>query len=145
MDEIKIVEAGDRDIVDCWMAFSELRKNISSCEEFIRRWNIQKNEGYKIYFIRDDDDGVVAAIGFRIFHTMAWGKILYIDDLIALPGSRGKGLGAALLQYAKTTAREYKCDAVHLDTGYQRHEAHISYLRNGFTLNCHHMECLVND
>jgi hypothetical protein len=30
---------------------------------------------------------------------MAWGHILYIDDLVALPTSQGTGLGTLLLQH----------------------------------------------
>lgn len=72
-------------------------------------------------------------------NTMAWGKIIYLDDLIALQDMRGRGFGSNLLVWLQERAREQKCDGVHLDTGYMRHAAHKAYLRNGFHLNCHHL------
>ena len=82
---------------------------------------------------------VVAVAGYRVMTTLAWGRIVYIDDLVALPGVQGRGFGALLLSNIKTAAIELGCDGVHLDTGYQRHAAHVSYLRNGFDLVCHHL------
>lgn len=28
---------------------------------------------------------------------------------------------------------------LHIDTGHQRHQAHRTYLRNGFRIDCHHL------
>lgn len=85
-------------------------------------------------------DLVVAAAGYRFLNTTAWGHIMYIDDLVALSSHYKKGLGSALLKYMQAEAVKRACDAVHLDTGYLRHFAHLSYLRNGFVMTCHHME-----
>ena len=87
----------------------------------------------------EDAGQVVAVAGYRVMTTLAWGRIVYIDDLGALPGVHGRGFGALLLDYIKSVAGELGCDGVHLDTGYQRHAARINYLRNGFELACHHM------
>ncbi len=111
--------------------------------EFLRRWHIQRQEGYQIVFI-ESEGAVVAAAGFRYMNTMAWGKILYLDDLIALPAQHGRGWGSALLKWLQEHAKDRQCDAVHLDTGYQRHAAHLAYLRNGFELNCHHLAWKAN-
>ena len=134
----KVKEAGnDDDVVRCWPVFHELRPHLTQVE-FIRRWKAQREEGYRIVFV-ESDDVVVAAAGFRIMNTMAWGRILYLDDLIALHTQQGCGWGSALLVWLQDQARAQHCDGVHLDTGYQRHAAHKAYLRNGFELNCHHL------
>jgi GNAT superfamily N-acetyltransferase len=139
----KISQAlSDEDIRRCWAVFSELRPHLTEFE-FIRRWEIQREEGYEIVFI-ESDDVVVAAAGFRCINTMAWGKILYLDDLIVLHTQRGHGWGSALLRWLQEQARLRHCDAVHLDTGYNRHAAHKAYLRNGFELNCHHLAWKAN-
>jgi GNAT superfamily N-acetyltransferase len=133
-----IIEANnEEDVRRCWPAFQELRPHLTE-GEFIRRWKTQSDEGYRIVCI-ESGGAVVAAAGFRIMHTMAWGKILYLDDLIALPGQQGCGWGSALLVWLQAQAKAQHCDAVHLDTGYHRHAAHKAYLRNGFELNCHHL------
>ncbi len=126
----------------CWPAFGELRPNISDETEFIRRWQRQRQEGYRIVYIEHNERIAVAA-GFRVIHTMAWGRILYVDDLVALPAERGHGYGSCMLQWLQTEAQRCACDEAHLDTGYLRHSAHRAYLRNGFTLSCHHLSWTV--
>lgn len=136
------VAKGEADVRKCWTAFRELRPHIPTEEEFVRRWHKQLNEGYQIVFV-EEGDRVAAAAGYRFLHTMAWGHILYIDDLVALQAAHGTGLGTLLLQHLQKEAKERGCDAVHLDTGYQRHLAHRAYLRNGFRIDCHHMAWIV--
>jgi GNAT superfamily N-acetyltransferase len=121
----------------CWHVFKELRPHLDETE-FVRRWRQQSSEGYQIVYIVSGAR-VVAAAGYRMLHTMAWGKIIYLDDLVALSDERGRGFGAQLLQWLQATARQHNCDAVHLDTGFSRFAAHRSYLRNGFRLDCHHL------
>lgn len=126
------------DVRRCWPAFRELRPHIQSEEEFVARWRAQIAEGYRIIYI-DQDGRVPAAAGYRFLTTMAWGRILYLDDLVAMESAQGVGLGAALLRFLQDEARRLGCDAVHLDTGYQRHRAHKTYMRNGFRMDCMHL------
>jgi GNAT superfamily N-acetyltransferase len=135
--EIRVAR-DEPDVRSCWPAFKELRPHLPSEEEFVRRWRRQLSEGYAIVFVADEAD-VLAAAGYRVLHTLAWGRIIYVDDLIAVPSSRGSGLGRALLLHIQAEARRLGCDAVHLDTGYQRHAAHLAYLRSGFQFDCHHL------
>jgi GNAT superfamily N-acetyltransferase len=133
----------EADVRRCLPAFRELRLHLQSEDEFVERWRKQVEEGYQIAYI-EEADKVVAAAGYRFLNTMAWGHILYIDDLVALRTLHGMGLGTLLLQYLQKEAKEKGCAAVHLDTGYQRHLAHRAYLRNGFHIDCHHMACSVD-
>ena len=128
----------EADVRQCWLAFHELRPHLQSEDEFVERWRKQVEESYRIVYVKDGDK-VVAAAGYRFLNTMAWGHILYIDDLVALQAFHQTGLGTLLLRYLQNEARERGCDAVHLDTGYQRDLAHRAYLRNGFHMDCHHM------
>ncbi len=132
----------EADVRRCWLVFQELRPHLTE-EEFVNRWKIQREEGYEIVYVEFDDE-VVAAAGFRVIHTMAWGKILYLDDLIASGTQHGRGWGTILLIWLQEKARIERCDGMHLDTGYQRHAAHKAYLRNGFELNCHHLAWKVD-
>lgn len=136
--------ADEQEVRRCWPVFRELRLNITSEEEFVARWKRQRDEGYQIVYL--ERDGEVQAVGgYRLVHSMAWGRILYLDDLAALTEHHGKGLGAAVLEHVQQEARRLGCEAVHLDTGYHRHRAHRTYLRNGFELSCHHLEWKVPD
>ncbi|GAB3802894.1 GNAT family N-acetyltransferase [Humibacter antri] len=122
----------------CFPVFAELRPHLDE-ESFLDRWQVQARAGYEIAYVQDDEGVVVAAAGYREMTTMAWGRILYLDDLIARSDHVGTGLGTALLRYLQDETRRRGCDELHLDTGYTRHAAHRSYLRNGFDMVCHHM------
>jgi len=69
---------------------------------------------------------------------MAWRKILYIDDRTTLPEARSRGFASQLLDSLLEVAQSARCRAVHLDSGYARHDAHRLYLRKGFHLSSHH-------
>jgi GNAT superfamily N-acetyltransferase len=79
------------------------------------------------------------AAGFRFAEFFAWGKILYIDDLITIPEEKKRGYAGKLLDWLIAYAQNHQCNGVHLDTGYTRHDAHRLYLRKGFQLSGHHL------
>jgi GNAT superfamily N-acetyltransferase len=59
---------------------------------------------------------------------LAWGKVLYIDDLITDSETRRSGHGGKLLKWVIEQGKKANCDQVHLDSGPQRHDAHRLYL-----------------
>jgi GNAT superfamily N-acetyltransferase len=134
---------GEDDVRRCWPVFRELRPDISSEESFIERWKRQRDEGYRVAFIEEDGD-VRAVAGFRIVNTMAWGRCIYLDDLAVHVQRHGVGIGTAILNFVQEEARRTGCESVQLDTGYHRHKAHRAYLRNGFTLDSHHVQWKVS-
>lgn len=98
----------------------------------------QRSQGYRIVAVRAGGQ-VPSAAGYRLAEFLAWGKVLYIDDLTTIESARGQGHAGALLDWLIRHAREQGCNAVHLDSGYQRHAAHRLYLHKGFTLSSHHL------
>jgi GNAT superfamily N-acetyltransferase len=126
------------EIAQSFDAFWELRPHLTDKEVFVAQVMQQQKEGYEIIAACEQEE-VVACIGFRFLTTLAWGKILYIDDLITKEKTRGKGYGKILLDHVIQIARERLCKEVHLDTGYARHAAHKVYLKQGFEFNCHHL------
>ncbi len=121
----------------CFAVFQELRPTLKDKAAFIRQIQRQSIQGYQLFFIQDGSE-VGACIGFRMFETLAWGKILYIDDLITREQSRQKGLADRLLTFAMEKGRLEGCKEVHLDSGHHRHLAHRFYLNRKFLLTCHH-------
>ena len=121
----------------CFRVFAFLRPHLNE-DEFVRRLRVQAQEGYAVAYIELEGE-VAAAAGYRAAHFMAWGRVLYIDDLVTDPSRKNKGLGGALLDWLLAEARARECDEVHLDTGFQRHDAHRLYLKKGFILSCHHL------
>jgi len=79
-------------------------------------------------------DGTVAVTGFRTGENFAWGRFLYVDDLVTLPTHRSKGYGAELLARLKEYAAKQGCLQLHLDSGIQRKEAHRFYEREGMAM-----------
>ncbi len=126
------------EIADCFEAYRELRPHLTDQQAFVTQVLQQQKEGFEIHALYQGET-IVGCIGFRSMTTFAWGKILYIDDLITRESHRGHGYGSQLLTYAIEKAKSEGYDQVHLDTGYTRHAAHRAYLKHGFELNCHHM------
>lgn len=136
--EIEIfLASSDEDINLSFPAFKELRPKLNF-EEFLPQVRRQEAQSYKILALRQNGE-IKSAAGFRFCEFLAWGKILYIDDLTTLPNARGNGFAGTLLNWLIEYAKASGCCAVHLDTGYARHAAHRVYLEKGFQLNCHHL------
>ncbi|WP_218668220.1 GNAT family N-acetyltransferase [Vreelandella utahensis] len=117
--------------------FAVLRPHLSKTQ-FMDQVRAQTAEGYRIVVIEQDAE-IVAAAGYRVATFLAWGRVLYIDDLIAHPQRKRSGFGGALLDWLLDEGKRLGCTAAHLDTGYQRHDAHRLYLNKGFVLSSHHM------
>ncbi len=127
----------DTDVAACFDAFHTLRPHLTR-DTFLAQVRRQEAQGYQIVALRCDGE-VKSAAGFRLSEFLAWGKVLYIDDLTTLDRARGKGYASALLDWLAAHAQAMQCAAMHLDTGYTRHAAHRVYLQKGFELNCHHL------
>lgn len=125
-----------------YAALRELRPHVASVEEFVERINgAQRPEGYRLvgsFAAGGEGAEVVAAAGFRRLHTLAWGDILYIDDLVTMGTHRGRGHAHRLLDWILTEARQVGCGAVHLDSAPHRHAAHRLYLGEGYVISSFH-------
>jgi GNAT superfamily N-acetyltransferase len=132
-----LIAQSPSDISLCYEAMKVLRPHLEH-NTFVQRVQLQQAEGYVLAYIAQNGMAT-SATGFRIANFLAWGKVLYIDDLITTENARGKGFGGRLLKWVIERAKENQCDAVHLDTGHHRHDAHRLYLNHGFRIGSHHM------
>lgn len=135
-----------------YAAMRELRPQVTSVEEFVDRVNnVQRPEGYRLVASLAAEEtgaadvaapevaaGAVSAAGFRRLHTLAWGDILYIDDLVTMEAHRGRGHAHCLLEWVLAEARRLACAAVHLDSAPHRHAAHRLYLGEGYVISSFH-------
>jgi GNAT superfamily N-acetyltransferase len=133
--DISIAES-DADIAACYAVMRELRPHIAE-EQFLSRIRRQEEAGYRLVLARDGGQPVAVA-GFRILENLAWGRFLYVDDLVTLPADRSRGFGAKLLAWLRQRAAQENCVALHLDSGVQRTDAHRFYQREGMTLSSFH-------
>jgi hypothetical protein len=126
----------DEEINNCYHVMSELRPHVKP-EEFLGRIRRQAAiAGYRLACVVEGD--VKAVAGFRISENLAWGKYLYVDDLVSKSNDRSKGHGGALFDWLIDYARNNNCDEFHLDSGVQRFRAHRFYLMKRMAIEAHH-------
>lgn len=127
----------NEEILSCWEVIQVLRPHLQK-ESLLRMVNeMRELEGFIIIYIEEDNKPVAFA-GFRRMQTLYGGKTIYIDDLSTLPDYRKNGYGKKLLNYIIDLARKENLDAVHLDSGHTRFDAHRLYLNMGFQIASHH-------
>ena len=80
----------------------------------------------------------VAVAGFRLGESLAWGRYLYVDELVTLPEARSRGYGAALLAWLADFGRARGAAQLHLDSGKHRVDAHRFYEREGLVASSLH-------
>ena len=124
-------------IRSCYEVMRQLRPHLVDQQVFVEQVQRQIAEGYKLICCREEEK-IVAVAGFRFLEFLAWGKVLYIDDLITNSEVRKNGYGGKLLKWIIEEAKQMNCDQVHLDSGPQRHDAHRLYLNHGFKIIGHH-------
>lgn len=134
---------GERELSpeETYLAFEvmrQLRPHLASADEFVARVNgAQRAEGYRL--VGSFADGEVVSVGgFRRLHMLAWGDVVYIDDLVTLESHRGRGHAHRLLEWILGEARRLGCDQLHLDSAPHRHTAHRLYLNEGFHISTFH-------
>ena len=132
-----VIAQTDAEILRCFCVMAELRPHLRE-DRFVERVRRQQTRhGYQLVSL--NDEGVVKVVGgFRIEECLAWGKFLYVDDLVTASSVRSQGAGQQLLDWLLAHAREQMCEEFHLDSGVQRFEAHGFYLKNRLHITAHH-------
>lgn len=133
--------ASAQEVSQCFPVFKELRPHLNE-EGFVAQVLRQMAASYQIIGLVQAGE-VVSAAGFRLAEHLAWGKILYVDDLATLSTHRGQGFAQELLAWLIKHAREQQCQGVHLDSGHQRHSAHKLYHKMGLSITSHHFSLFI--
>jgi len=126
----------DDELQRCTAVLGQLRSEVPK-DQLLSRIKVQMLEGYRIAYVAVDG-AVFAVAGFRFAENLAWGKHLYIDDLVSDENHRSMHYGASLFQYLCRYAKEHHCGVVHLDSGVQRFSAHKFYFREGLKITSYH-------
>jgi len=126
----------DEEILSCLPVMRELRPRYEA-EGFVAQVRRQQEQGYRLALLTDDA-AVVAVAGYRLGENLAWGKYLYVDDLVTDDARRSSGYGAELMDWLRSVARHARCDELHLDSGVQRFAAHRFYLNLRMKITSHH-------
>jgi GNAT superfamily N-acetyltransferase len=131
-----LIAQSRKEILRCYPVMAQLRPHLTE-SEFIERVERQAAENYKLAFL-EDAGRVVSVAGFRLANSLAWGKFLYVDDLVSDERERSKGYGQQVIAWLIEHAKANGCDQFHLDSGVQRFGAHRFYLKTGMDITCHH-------
>jgi len=139
MSAMLVKEAvSEADIRRLYPVIQALRPHIVSADQLVARAERQKKQSrWRLIYVEDRDEPVAAA-SFRISEWLAWGKALYVDDLIALESHRGQGYAEALMRWMEALAREEGCAEFHLDSGTHRLGAHRFYHRLKLSISSFH-------
>jgi GNAT superfamily N-acetyltransferase len=109
----------DEDLMLCFPVMRELRPHLDEAGFLVR---VRMQEG----------------MGYRVMENLAWGRFLFVDDLVTASAHRGTGAGSVLFDWLVAEARREGCAQVHLESGVQRFGAHRFYLHKGMDITCHH-------
>src|SRR5690349_7584265 len=121
----------------CFPVMAELRPHLTEASFLERVLRQREQAGYQLAFLAQV--GMVRSLaGFRITEFLAWGRTLYVDDLVTRSESQGQSFGSRLFDWLIARAREARSDQVHLDSGVQPHGAHHFYLHKKMDITAHH-------
>ncbi len=135
MTTIRIAES-DEDLRRVSAVLLQLRPAFDR-DSLVERIKEQMGSGYRVAF-EESAGEVLCVAGFVVGRKLAWGKHVYVDDLVTADTRRSQGAGARMMEWLKRFAREQGCSQLHLDSGVQRFGAHRFYLREGFDITSHH-------
>jgi GNAT superfamily N-acetyltransferase len=120
----------------------ELRPALGSPEALVRQVDErQRPAGYRLVAAFEDGQEDAAAVaGFRINEFLAWGRHLYVDDLVTAAAHRGRGHADRLFAWLEAEGRHAGCTQFHLDSGLgeDRADAHRFYFRHGLRIASFH-------
>jgi N-acetylglutamate synthase-like GNAT family acetyltransferase len=127
----------DEDLARAFPVLSQLRPHLT-VETFVAQARRQREAHGWCFATVEEGDRVLACAGYRIAEWLAWGKALYVDDLVTDETTRSQGHGDRLFDWLVLRAREAGCAELHLDSGVQRFAAHRFYLRKRMNISSHH-------
>jgi GNAT superfamily N-acetyltransferase len=125
------------DLKRVYPVFAELRPHLDEAT-FVAQVQRQRAQGGYTLVAGEVAGRPVAGAGYRMVEHLAWGKALYLDDLVTAAAEHGHGYGGTLLDWVIAEARRLGCRQFHLDSGTQRHAAHRLYLSRHLRISAFH-------
>ena len=136
------VAESDAEVTRCFPLLAELRPHLVR-DEFVERVRRQNRDaGYRLLYVEDEGE-IQTVAGFRVAECLAWGRFLYVDDLVTRATERRKGHAGLVMERLLQHATAEGCDELHLDSGFQRLEAHRFYANKGLEQVGYHFSIRV--
>ncbi len=127
----------DPEVLATFDVMKQLRSHLKEGEypEMVRR--MRASEGYRLVAVLEGEK-VRCVAGFRVRELLAYGKILYVDDLVTDEESRSGSHGRRMMDWLVGEAERSGCAKLQLDSGVQRHRAHGFYFREDMKITSYH-------
>jgi GNAT superfamily N-acetyltransferase len=126
----------DVDIDRCWPVMVQLLPALPR-GSFVSTVRRMEREGYRLALL--EDGGAVRAVaGYRVMEMLAYGRHMYVDNLVTDEASRSQGYGDAIFDWLMAEARRDGCRHLHLDSGTHRAAAHRFYFRRRMAIADYH-------
>ncbi|MGE7884095.1 GNAT family N-acetyltransferase [Bacillus sp. NPDC094077] len=109
----------------------QLRTKLSK-EEASSLFRKMKEDNYKLFSLRNEDDEVVSLAGVAICTNFYNKKHVFVYDLVTAEAHRSKGYGNVLLSYIENWGTENGCESIALTSAFPRLDAHRFYEREGY-------------
>jgi GNAT superfamily N-acetyltransferase len=126
----------DAEVSATFPVMRQLRSHLAE-DEYLETIRDMRRSGYQLAAAAEDGK-VRCVAGYRIVEFLAYGKFLYVDDLVSADDTRSEGHGKRMLDWLADVAREEGCQSLQLDSGVQRHGAHKFYFREGMKISSYH-------
>lgn len=120
------------EIESTYLVMRQLRPHIAFEDYFLRISALMKEEKFRLFGAYNKENYCIGVMGFQKQNRLSLGNIFYLADLVTDEAYRSQGIGTRLLEYIKKEAANQNIDAIVLDSGLQRKQAHEFYQRNGY-------------
>jgi GNAT superfamily N-acetyltransferase len=115
-------EAGWR---EAFPVLVELREDLTE-EAYLEYLDEMQDEGYRLFALYEDD-AIVSLAGVAIRTNFYNGRHLFVYDLVTREDRQSTGYGTQIMDYVTEWARDRNCEAITLESGLWRDEAHRFY------------------
>jgi GNAT superfamily N-acetyltransferase len=140
MASLRELEEGETELAA--RALLELRPHAAPIEALVTAIDrVQRPTGYRLVGSFENGERDAAAVaGFRVSQMLAYGRYLYVDDLVTAADRRGRGHADRVFEWLYEEAARQDCDQFHLDSGVgpERADAHRFYFRHGLRITSYH-------
>ncbi len=126
----------DAEILATYPVIKQLRPHLSE-QEYLETVERMRCSGYRLAAATEGEE-VRCVAGFRIIELLAWGRFLYVDDLVTDENARSGGYGKRMLDWLALEAKRNGCGQLHLDSYVVRHDTHRFYFREGMSISAYH-------
>ena len=133
--EVHLVTTGE-ELSEIAAILLQLRPQYTQ-DSLITQIRKQQESGYQLAYVKSGNT-ILCVAGFVIGEKLAWGKYIYIDDLVTNEHCRSTGVGTFIINWFKFYCKTLGCQSLHLDSGVQKFPAHRFYLKNRFDIASHH-------